>query len=211
MDIASLVKKATTPPKDGNLFEIAPDILQSIKTECKKNPDTIKEVFYYLSVDLCKRSGVVRLRSLDVIDCLLHRSKSFRELVCADIKQIATATGLLSDSSSGNSSNSSLNSSSKTGIETSHAEELVNKGKELIEIWDHLYGDRHPQLRAIARYFRESLRLQMPNIMVILSHHYRVKYLNVLSNSVPNVFIYRKMLFCMLQKVSKRSSTQNGI
>lgn len=159
MDCANLVKKATAPPKDGGPLDIVSlEYLSPIKQLCKTHPDSIKEIFYYLSLDLTKRNGVVRLRVLYIMDHLLHRSKEFRTLVFSDIRQISKCMGLLGDQAS--------SSDRSVPAVTSHSVELQNKGKECIEIWDHLYGDRNPQLRAIARYFRESLRLQMPNIMV---------------------------------------------
>ena len=166
MDIANLVKKATTPPKTGNVFEVSPTELSCIKQVCKTSADAVKEVFYYLSLDLTKRSGVVRLRALAVMDCILHRSKTFRDLVCSDIKHIAQCTGLLCCRENTSSFSSAQVANSAVPAATTCAAELESKAKEFIEIWDHLYGDRNPQLRAVARYFRESLRLPMPNIMV---------------------------------------------
>lgn len=162
MDCANLVKKASTPPKDGSPIEVVSiACLKPIKLLCREQQGAAKELFYYLSLDLSKRNGVIRLRVLFVMDYLLHRSKEFRLLVFSDLRQISKCMGLLSDQNSA--------SDRSVPIVTSHAQELLTKGKELIEIWDHLYGDRYPQLRAIARYFRESLRLQMPNILVSFS------------------------------------------
>jgi hypothetical protein len=157
MDPANLVKKVTTPPKDGDVLEVDAQILHALKAKCKSDPDSIQQVFYYLSVDLAKRNGAVRYRSLVAMDCLLHRSKVFRQLVCADIRTIATNMGLLKDSSAASASSS---------VPTGYASELEAKSKELLELWDHLYGERHPQLRAVARYLREFLGVPMPNILV---------------------------------------------
>jgi hypothetical protein len=44
--------------------------------------------------------------------------------------------------------------------------EVESRVKELIELWDSQYGDRLPSLRGTARYLRESLRVDMPNIEV---------------------------------------------
>lgn len=160
MDVASLIRKATTPPKGGeNSFVVCSNHLSAIKSVCKQHPDAVKEAFYYLSVDLAKRNGVVRLRCLVIIDCLLHRSKVFRELVCADIRTIVGHMGLLNEEQT-------LTSSGGGSALTACAVELEAKGKELVEVWDHLYGDRHPQLRVVARYLREHLGLDMPNILV---------------------------------------------
>jgi hypothetical protein len=158
MDIANLIKKATTPAKNEVTHVVDDAILTAIKTVCKKNPTAVKEAFYYLSTDLTKRNGAVRIRALLVMDCLLHRSKVFRELVCADIRTIVGNMGLLKEQGS--------SSSSTFTAATSLAAEVQAKGKELVEVWDHLYGERYPQLRAVSRYLREVLRLEMPNILV---------------------------------------------
>ena len=160
-----LVKKVTTLPKTGDVLDVDSQMLASVKQACKSSADSTKEVFYYASMDLKKRSGAVRIRVLLLMDCLVHRSKLFRELVCADVKQIAMCMGLLNESDQGPSKKTSATDRFVSPV-TSFSVELENKGKELIEIWDHLYGDRHPQLRALARYLRETLRLEMPNIMV---------------------------------------------
>lgn len=152
-------------PKSGDVLDVAPELLVPVKLACKQSVDSTKEVFYYVSMDLKKRNGAVRIRSLILMDCLVNRSKVFRELVCADVKQIAKCMGLFNptDQSSGAKAQ---NSDRVVAPVTSYGVELETKGKELIELWDHLHGDRHPQLRAVARFFRESLRIQMPNIMV---------------------------------------------
>lgn len=160
-----LVKKVTAAPKDGDVLEVAGELLAPVKQACKSSADSTKAVFYYTSMDLKKRNGAVRIRALVLMDCLIHRSKQFRELVCADVKQIAKCMGLLPSSDQGSSSKAQGNDRFVASA-TSYVVELERKGKELIEMWDHLYGDRHPQLRAIARYFRETLRLDMPNILV---------------------------------------------
>ena len=130
-------------------------LLKGIKSACKESEEAVKQAFYYLSIDLAKRNFLVRIRALIVMDCLLHRSKVFRELVCADIRTIVSNMELLKPSTP-----------QPTGAIIPNAAELQHKGKQLIETWDHLYGDRYPQLRAVARYLREVLRLEMPNIVV---------------------------------------------
>jgi len=129
-------------------------LLKGIKCACKESEEAVKQAFYYLSIDLAKRNFLVRVRALIVMDCLLHRSKVFRELVCADIRTIVSNMELLKPSTP-----------QPTGAIIPNAAELQHKGKQLVETWDHLYGDRYPQLRAVARYLREVLRLEMPNIV----------------------------------------------
>ena len=162
MDISKLIKKATTPVKDSDEFLIDSVVLNSIKSACKTNPDAVKEAFYYLSLDMGRRNGVIRMRALSVIDCLLHRSKAFRELVCLDVKTIVGNMGLFRDQTT-NSSSSKGNSNNPP---STFASEVAAKGKELVELWDHQYGNRYPQLRAVARYLREVLKIDMPNILV---------------------------------------------
>lgn len=157
MDVANLIKKATTLSKGDSACDVCPELLSAIKNACKHRDDVVKDAFYYLSTDLARRNGAVRIRCLTIMDCLLHRSKVFRQLVCSDIRTIVSLMGLLKGSDSAVSSGSHA---------VGYASELEAKGKELIEVWDHLYGDRHPQLRAVARYLREHLGLEMPNILV---------------------------------------------
>jgi len=117
----------------------------------------INEVYHYLSIELSNRSNVVRLRTLVVIDHFIHRSKYFRQLIFNNIRTIAQSTGLMNNKTTHHSNTI-----------TPHSSELLEKGKELLEVWDHLFGAKNPQLHALARYCRESLNLEMPNIIVSL-------------------------------------------
>jgi hypothetical protein len=164
MDVSNAIKQATAELKEGNNLVVGENLLNPIKSACKADPEAVKSAFYYLSLDLAKRNGVVRYRSLLVLDCLLHRSKAFRQLAVADLRYVARCAGVLK----GTNKLSSSTDSRKVSPPKDFSVELESKGKELFEIWDHMYGDRYPPLRAFCRYLRESLQLDMPNILVRL-------------------------------------------
>lgn len=159
MDIGSLVQKATKVPTDGisNPFVVHSALLSPIKNLCKKDEQSIVDAFRYLSVDLKRKNGCVRLRSLYIINELFQRSKVFRKEVAMNMSVIVAAAGLLHNMSS-EVDNSSLADSFRVEIES--------KIKELIELWDSSHGKLHPEIHAVARYFKETLKLAMPNIAV---------------------------------------------
>lgn len=135
-------------PKIGNKTEIDRSLLKPIKKLCQTIPNVIQDLYYYLATDLKNANTIVRFRALSIINYLVLRSKMFRTIVFFQIKDIALSCGLIS------------------GVPHCHDAGLQNKGKELFEIWDYLYGRHSSQLRAISRYFRESLKLDMPNVIV---------------------------------------------
>jgi len=127
------------------------------------NETQINEIHHYLSIELTNRNNLIRVRALYLIDHFIHRSKYFRKLIFINIRAIAQCVGLLIDVTHFKSSNSNRISSSNIAP---YSSELLDKGKELLEVWDHLYGSKHAQLHALARYCRESLNMDMPNIIV---------------------------------------------
>lgn len=159
----NILKTATNPPKQisGNnslSWKVVDEsLLSPIKAMVKCGDASLQsEFFHYLSTDLTKTNGIVRYRALVVVDCLFMRSSGFRKITSANIRMIAKAGDLLKTE----------NSVKSISIERCYLVELESKVKELIELWDMLYGMHLPPLRAMARYFRESLRLDMPNIMI---------------------------------------------
>lgn len=158
---SSIIKAALAIPKSTeNKFDVAEKLLLPLKSQCKKgDPAVIRELFYYLKQDLLRPSGTVRMRCLFVINYLFMRSKIFRDSVSENMKLIARCAGLLK----------SLPIATING-ETAkdYKLEVETRVKEYLEIWDAAFGHFYPQLRAMLRYLRESLQLQMPNILVII-------------------------------------------
>ena len=149
-DLAKIVSATTAVPKSGDFRTVEDSLLAPIKTKCRTDPTSLDDVYHYLSVDLSKKNGAVRYRALCVIDVLFQRSSAFRMIVANNIKTVVNCSGLLDSCVHGQSSSSAP---------TSHGAEVQNKVKSLIEVWDADFGRKHPQIHAIARYFRETLKL----------------------------------------------------
>lgn len=159
MDVGSLIQKATKVPIEGNgsEFVVASPLLTPIKNLCKNDEHSLQNAFHYLSMDIKRKNGCVRMRSLYIINELFQRSKVFRKEVAQNIGTIVNCAGLL------HSMSSTLDNSN---LAASYRPELENKVKELIETWDSAYGKLYPEIHAVARYFKETLKLTMPNIAV---------------------------------------------
>lgn len=151
-----------------DIYKLDDSLLHQLKDVIKNGTEAqINEVHHYLSIELTNRNNLVRLRALYVIDHFIHRSKYFRQLICINIRTIAQCVGLLDGTNiKTNSNSSSINRSSDSMMKPTYSSELLHKGKELLEVWDHLYGSKHTQLHALARYCRESLNMDMSNIIV---------------------------------------------
>jgi len=186
MDIVSLIKKATTVPRPPRKREVDDEISQSIsngknnvnndnlliptniieaiKRCCRDNGDDVREAAHYLLIDATEsKSHISRLRALNVIDTLFNRSKEFRTIISARMKDIARSAGLLKCCSdgvvSGCVSSSSTTSPKALCFTREHAKIVEEKVKLYIELWDIRFGALYPSLRAVSRYFKESLHL----------------------------------------------------
>lgn len=155
MNIAKLIQNATKKKKGETDINVASfvtdDDIKAIKAVCRKNDVAVKEVARYLVLDLGNRSAVVRLRSLCIIDLLFLRSKVFRKEISCNVRLIAQCGGFMG---------------SKITENIEHRDFLQHRVKELLEMWDVYYGEFLPEIRALTRYMRESLCLDMPNIEV---------------------------------------------
>ena len=159
LSIAYMVKKITNPPKEvASKTLVDSELLIPLKNICKSNDMAqLGEVFHYLSTDLIsKKNGLYRLRSLFTIDYVFMRSRLFRSIVCNHINIIIRCAGLLRTQSH----------KIDNDIASSYVKEVEEKVKELIEIWDLTFGEQFSQLKVVARYLRESLKLKMPNLQV---------------------------------------------
>lgn len=205
MNLSTIICKLVAPPKSRikgstndrrtvvNTDNVATDInklddslLHQLKGVIKNGTEAqIHEVHHYLSIELTNRNNLVRLRALHVIDHFIHRSKYFRQLICINIRTIAQCVGLLDGTYIKTNSNRSSSSRSDSMMMPTYSSELLHKGKELLEVWDHLYGSKHTQLHALARYCRESLNMDMPNIIV--------SYLMMVMMMIFSFFLYDGM------------------
>ena len=107
-------------------------------------------------MELNSKSGTVRLRALDLIDYFFTRSSEFRSFVAKNLKSIAQSGGFLQQ----------LSRTCGNKAETL-ADQVQERVKGMIELWDHLYGIVYPSIHVMARYCRETLGLRMPNIVVL--------------------------------------------
>jgi len=189
MELVDLIKNATKPlnasatGSSEGIFHVDEKSLKEIKKRCKENAANIDEVARYLLLNLSSNKGVIRIKSLKIIDALFNRSTLFRHSICKGLKIITSCAGFL-QIAVGNDNNSS-----SAGVATSanapmklakdYTEEVQDKVKELIELWDIRYGNEYPELHAMARYLRESLKLVMPNICnKAKEHEERIKELD---------------------------------
>lgn len=109
-------------------------------------------------MELNNKSGTVRLRALDLIDYFFTRSSAFRDVVARNLKNIAHSGGILRQSTGTNGSKAET-----------FADQVQEKVKGMIELWDHLYGILYPSIHVMARFCRETMGLRMPNIVVLHS------------------------------------------
>lgn len=206
MNLSTIICKLVAPPKSRikgstkdrrtvvntdniaiDIYKLDDSLLHQLKGVIKNGTEAqIHEVHHYLSIELTNRNNLIRLRALHVIDHFIHRSKYFRQLICINIRTIAQCVGLLDGTNIKTNSNSSSSSSSCRSSDSmmipTYSSELLHKGKELLEVWDHLYGSKHTQLHALARYCRESLNMDMPNIIV--------SYLMMVMMMIFSFFLY---------------------
>jgi hypothetical protein len=162
-----LIRKATKAPKltsGGNsvasLEQVDSTLLRPIKALCRQDDDYTTEAARYLLIEIKHISWIVRLRTLNVIDCLFIRSRLFRELICDSVKIIAEGVGFLASNEA-----PSLNAEQRNSLTAvSGPARVVVRAKELLELWDMQFGQYLPRLRALARYLRESLKVRMPNL-----------------------------------------------
>lgn len=178
MDVANVLKIAVNGKKSKeptNQFNVTEEHMRPIKLLCKESNQNIDELFRYLSVDLTRKSGISRLKALYIINELFHRSKYFRNIINNNIHLIAQTANLLKHHSRNNA----------IILPNDYHNELESRVKEYIELWNHAYGQHYPQLKAIARYFKESLALKMPNIVVNILHLFSklISYQHLLANT----------------------------
>ena len=155
INCSTLISKLTSSTKQTTPLALDDGLLQALKQNCKLDDRFITDAFHYLSIDLKKKNGMVRLKALAVIDILFQRSKLFREIVADNIKVIVNAGGFLS----------SLGSAASE-LPQSYKIEVEEAVKVLIESWDGQYSNKYPQIHTVMRYFTETLGLRMPNKQV---------------------------------------------
>lgn len=158
-DIASIIRQAVSEPKGlpiAQAINVEKAFLQPIKKmlqNARNNSSIDAETFHYLAVELRNKSGIVRLRALDVMDYIFMRSCTFRDVVAQNIKTVAKAAGIIRiEMAQPNAENFTA--------------DIEERFKGMIELWDHLYGVKYPSIHVMGRFCRESLKLKMPNIVV---------------------------------------------
>ena len=157
----ALAKALRLPPKaqrgGAGDNEVREELLRPIKEACRRDAQVIPELARCLLHDVQRKNVSLRMKCLAVIDALFTRSQKFRESVCMQggIRIIARSAGLLHDEQQ-------AGNEAAAALETN--ELIKERVKELVEVWDLAFGLRYPALHSVARYFRESLRLVMPNV-----------------------------------------------
>lgn len=149
---AKLIKKITSIPRQGDCFRIDERLLGGVKKLCKASDSNVEECMRYLLVDLAHKHGIVRLRSLAVIEVLFARSRRCREITAAGIQLVAAAGGLSMQSHQW-----------PAGIDH---EKVRRKVVYLVELWDQSHGHEYPSIFSMAKYFRETMRVRMPDTVV---------------------------------------------
>lgn len=93
-----------------------------------------------------------KLRCMNLIDTLIHKYTSFRDIVQTNMSLISKSAGLMKNQNLSN--------------------EILAKGDyvdyvlERIALWDMLYGDEVEGFRMMKRYLVEVVKVKVPNLMV---------------------------------------------
>lgn len=167
-DICEYVKKAVKVPKSSNdtnsdsnqlNYFVIQSLVDPIIAICRKGENESSEVIRYLILDLDSTNVIVRIRSLYIINILFTHSKLCRLLVCNSIKAVIRCGGFYATSKK-----SSTAVVRQAASNSAAYEYLESRVIELVEGWDIQWGTVHPQLHAVSRYFKESLRIKMPDM-----------------------------------------------
>lgn len=156
-EISDIITRATNPPKViknksqlnipvTDLLIVNDSFIKDIKDICKSNDNEILNASRCLLINLENTSGIIRMKSLYIISILFARSKLFRLEMSNNIRLIVSSAGLIT---------SIDNNNNKNVLPKDYSKEVIDKIKEMIELWDIQFGHLYPQIRAIARYFRE--------------------------------------------------------
>jgi hypothetical protein len=165
-EISDIITRATNPPKIiknkphlnisvNDLLKVNDSYIKEIKDICKSDDNEILNAVRYLLINLSNNSGVIRMKSLYIISILFTRSKLFRVEMSNNIRLIVASVGLIS-SIDNNNNNNNIN---KSVLPKDYSKEVIDKIKEMIELWDLQYGHLYPQIRAISRYFKEYVNI----------------------------------------------------
>lgn len=139
--------------REGNQ-DVNEESLREIKAHFKTGSASPSEAYIYLFQTLKRSKNIhVRMRALFMIDYLFCRSSTFRIEVCENMKSFyddSTTSATLLD----------------------HDEKLRFNDQicRLIELWDLKYGKDYTILRSVARYLRESLKLNNVDVISEAQH-----------------------------------------
>ena len=110
-----------------------------------------QKIFNEISVILKgRKSEIIKMRGLILLDYFFQRSKYFRETVCCHLRDLISSVSLRCD---GNA---------KELIKNKIAMSLI----EFVNTWDTIFGSFFSELHAIARYYRENIGIIGPNAEV---------------------------------------------
>jgi hypothetical protein len=145
---------------------------------------TACDAYHYLRTEFSNTRTDVKKRCLNAINVLFLRSKHFREVTCADIRQLAASVLVEVDNSmfiltiNAHVLHLHLHLSRYLSMHDEQqycmaavgvAGDVRQAMLAMLELWDIRFGSLYPQLRALCRFLRESKRVEMPNMMVCLT------------------------------------------
>lgn len=166
MSISSLIKTAVsesikykraenTRIVDGVAIESILSYCQSRETE---ETSIYDDVWFYLSQELATSRNILkRKKIIYIIDQLMHNLPKIRPIVSDNISLIVKSAGLMT---------SLPLAMVQKDLAKDHNETFVDYVKEIICLWDILYGRQYLPIHMMIRYLRESLQIALPDLMV---------------------------------------------
>ena len=138
--LKELTKEGGVAEEEKNAYKVLRDALQLV-------PDGPLSVYREVSAFLFGRAKEsVKQRTLVVIDNLFRKSRDFRSVLCAELRDFV--------SRSCNRCESNIKEINKNPIALT-AISLLGK-------WDQRFGELYPTLRAMARYYKETVKILEP-------------------------------------------------
>jgi hypothetical protein len=170
MSLSELIKAAISDAKrpDGSTMIQGQEIDAVVKfCEYGNNvKSNYENAWFYLGEELMANKRIhKRKKVLFIIDRLVHESSHFRTLVGTHLSLISKSAGLMK---------SMPLAVIQKDLAKDHTAEYEEYIKELICLWDILYGLSCPSIHIMKRYLEESLKLPMPNLLVRSSNHQNI-------------------------------------
>jgi hypothetical protein len=138
--LKELTKEVVGVEEGKNSYAVLKEILQL-------SPEGARSVYRELSAILFGRAkGSVKLRALDVFDNLFRKSRDFRSLICSELRDFVSRC---CNRCEGNVKDINKNPIALFAI-------------SLLGKWDQQFGEIYPPLRAMARFYKETVKILGP-------------------------------------------------